>query len=248
MAQTCLVVPCYNEEHRLRGDVFLDYVAENAATNFVFVNDGSRDRTLDTLQALAAQAPGRIRVLDQQPNAGKAAAVRTGLLDAIDHNYTRVGFWDADLATPLDAIAELGRVFDERPWVEVVIASRVQLLGRHIERNAARHYAGRVFATLASGLLQMPVYDTQCGAKLFEVTDVLRDALREPFRTGWVFDVELFARMVDIRQRSGLAPLSEVMVEVPLQQWEDVAGSKVRASDFPRALRDLARIQLARRR
>jgi glycosyltransferase involved in cell wall biosynthesis len=246
--QTCIVVPCYNEERRLCGDAFVDYVRERAEVDFLFVNDGSRDRTLDVLLSIVSVEPRRLAVLDLQPNGGKAAAVRAGLLRAIADGYTRIGYWDADLATPLSAIDELQAVFRARPGIEVVIASRVQLLGRHIERNPARHYAGRVFATLASTLLHMPVYDTQCGAKLFQVTPVLVDALQRPFVSGWVFDVELFARLIDLRRARGLLPLDRVMVEFPLQRWEDVDGSKVRPRDFPLALRDLARIQLNRRK
>ncbi len=246
--RTCVVVPCYNEENRLRGDEFVAYVDAFGDVDFLFVNDGSRDATLAVLEGLAEQRPDRLMLLDQQPNAGKAAAVRAGLRAAIDVGYEVVGFWDADLATPLDAIASLREVLEERGGIDVAIASRVQLLGRHIERNPVRHYVGRVFATAASTVLALPVYDTQCGAKLFRVNDVLVEALATPFRTRWVFDVELFARLIDARRARGLAPLEHVMVEVPLEVWRDVAGSKVRPADFVVALRDLARIQLGRRR
>lgn len=248
MQRVGLVIPCYNEQKRLQQDAFVALVDRHRDLDLWMVNDGSTDGTLEMIEKLERAHPGRIRAIDQQPNGGKAAAVRTGLLAAIGHGHAIVGFWDADLATPLDAIPELLAYLEQEPEVDVVIGSRVQLLGRRIRRRASRHYAGRVFATMASLLLEMPVYDTQCGAKFFRVNDTLRQALEAPFDTRWIFDVELFARMVDLRRFHGLPELGDAMVEHPLRVWEDVDGSKVRPKDFPLAFRDLVRIQLARRR
>jgi hypothetical protein len=152
-----------------------------------------------------------------------------------------VGFWDADLATPLDAIADLLGILEARPDIEMVFGSRVKLLGRRVERRATRHYLGRIFATVVSNLLRMPIYDTQCGAKLFRATPLLRRALGEPFTSRWVFDVELLARF--IRSSGGNADAVRRMIyEYPLHVWSDVAGSKVRPKDFLRAFMDVVKI------
>ena len=237
---TCtIIVPCYNEAERLDRNTFMGYLEEHSEIAFVFVNDGSIDRTGVMLEELHEEVPGQVEVLHQGANAGKAEAVRAGLLYALNRaRSTYVGFWDADLATPLEAISDLQQVFSEYPEVDVVLGSRVKLLGRNIERQPIRHYLGRVFATCASLVLDLPVYDTQCGAKLFRVTPALVQVLQQPFRSRWIFDVELIARFLQIYSTQK-ENVQNSFYEFPLRCWRDVAGSKVRGSDFLRAAKEL---------
>ena len=153
-----------------------------------------------------------------------------------------MGFWDADLATPLDELPRFAAVLDERPEIELVLGSRVRLLGRRIERRAVRHYLGRVFATGASMTLGLAVYDTQCGAKLFRSTPRLRALLAEPFLTSWVFDVEILARFVRSLRGETRLTAAERIYELPLRRWTDVPGSKVKPWDFVRSGVELLRI------
>jgi hypothetical protein len=158
--------------------------------------------------------------------------------ESLHSGYRYVGFWDADLATPLDAVRDFINVMQQSPQYRWVIGARVRLLGRKIERHAHRHYAGRVFATAASLALGLPVYDTQCGAKLFRADDALTTVLEAPFLSRWSFDVEMLARLKCVR---GVDVEREV-VELPLREWCDVAGSKVKVSDFLRSGVDLLRL------
>lgn len=245
-ADVVLVVPCYNEATRLDLAAFRGYAMASRRLGFCFVNDGSRDRTLDVLQGLVREMPGRAVVLDLPRNGGKAEAVRQGMLQALGWGAAAVGFWDADLATPLAELKHFCEVLDERPEVEVVIGSRVRLLGRRIARSAVRHYLGRIFATGASLTLGLPVYDTQCGAKLLRATPRVRELFATPFLTRWVFDVELLARYARLARGQAL-PLEQGLYELPLAQWTDVAGSKVRPWDFVRSGLELVRIWRAYR-
>jgi glycosyltransferase involved in cell wall biosynthesis len=247
--RTTLVVPCYDEAARLDRAAFERFAKARPDVGFVFVDDGSRDATAALLESLAAALPGQADVLRLERNSGKAEAVRRGVLRALEGRTRHVGYWDADLATPLEALPELEALLDEHCELLCVFGSRVRLLGRRIERRATRHYLGRVFAAAASVVLRLPIYDTQCGAKLFRAGDETRALFAEPFVSGWIFDVELVARLIAARRAAG-ASAADAIHEHPLRVWRHVEGSKVRPSDFLPALRDLARIRrryLARR-
>ena len=145
-----IVVPCYNEAHRFDESAFASALDADPALSFYFVDDGSRDRTRARLEAFAATRGERCRVIAHEMNQGKAAAVRTGLLEAFATDADYCGFWDADLATPLDELPRFVEILEARPLLDLAIGSRVKLLGRSIERNPLRHYLGRVAATIAS--------------------------------------------------------------------------------------------------
>lgn len=239
-----VVIPCYNEAERLPVREYEEYLrcADNSGIRLLFVNDGSRDKTLDVLIALKGRHPNQVDVLDLQPNRGKAEAVRQGMLKAIaSGNAGATGFWDADLATPLAQIQDMLNLLSSRPELDLVIGSRVRLLGRDIQRKAIRHYLGRCFATVVSQLLQLPVYDSQCGAKLFRVNPDLSKVLAQPFRSRWVFDVEILTRFLEL-QGGDVEQMKKRLYEYPLPKWTDVAGSKVHLLDFFRSFGEIAEI------
>src|SRR5215213_4921483 len=119
-----LVIPCFNEEHRLPVDALRAFAPEGLRIEFLFVNDGSTDGTLRLLESLRDADPARNSVLDLERNSGKAEAVRRGMLAAIERKPDFFGFWDADLATPLGEIPSFINVFSSRPEIEMVFAAR----------------------------------------------------------------------------------------------------------------------------
>ena len=241
MARVCLVVPCFNEATRLRGDDFLRAELPGHTLSFHFVDDGSTDGTAAVLESLAAVGGARVQHTALPRNVGKGEAVRAGMRASARRAYDFVGFWDADLATPLDELPAFVDTLTERPDIDMVLGARVALLGRRIDRKLYRHAYGRVFATAVSGLLTLEVYDTQCGAKLFRVTPHLMAVLAEPFLSRWIFDVEILARYVGRYEAEGVE-IAQRVVELPLRTWTDVAGSKVGIDDAARAFVELARI------
>jgi dolichyl-phosphate beta-glucosyltransferase len=243
-----LVVPCYNEAQRLDADAFARFRMPGHELAFRFVDDGSTDGTAGVLEALCARAPERLRWMRLDRNAGKAEAVRRGMAAALASSDPpeHLGYWDADLATPLEEVPRFCEVLASHPDIHLVMGSRVQLLGRTIERRFYRHAYGRVFTTAVSVLLDLPVYDTQCGAKVFRVSGDLAEVFARPFVTRWIFDVEILARLMGRWEPRGVDSAGRIY-ELPLLVWRDVAGSKIGIADAILAMGDLGRIGRAYR-
>jgi glycosyltransferase involved in cell wall biosynthesis len=245
MLLTALVVPCYNEAERFPLAVFEAFLQRHDNVVVILVNDGSRDKTAAILERLRIQFPQRVFIIDREINKGKAETVREGMLYAFQLSPAPgiVGFWDADLATPLDALFDLAPILETQPEIQMVFGARVNLLGRRIQRKPVRHYLGRIFATTVSAMLGLPIYDTQCGTKLFRATPQVEAICREPFITRWVFDVEMISRWIQL-YRFDRERVKHTVYEFPLYAWEDVGGSKVRPYDFILSFLDILRIYL----
>jgi dolichyl-phosphate beta-glucosyltransferase len=241
-SQLGIVIPCYNESARLRVSEFEDFLdADRTQCTLIFVDDGSRDQTIDVLNRIRMGHEKRVVVLRQPENRGKAEAVRCGMNYALGQQLPFAGFWDADLATPLTAIASFVSLLTNQPKLDMILGARVKLLGHQIERKSSRHYAGRIFATAASTVLRLPVYDTQCGAKLFRCTPQMREVFEKPFLSRWIFDIEIIARYMSLMNSRDEAVRG--IYEFPLDTWSDVDGSKLGPRDFARAAYDLVRIR-----
>lgn len=236
--QTTIVIPCYNEAKRLDCKTFANFAIHHPDIQFLFVNDGSVDNTLAVLQDMSQQHPN-IQYLDLPVNGGKAEAVRQGMLYAtknFDSVYT--GFWDADLATPLCEIPNFIKIISEKNF-EVITGLRLARLGANIKRKKSRHYLGRCFATTASKALHLPVYDTQCGAKLYK-SEIAKILFEQAFITKWLFDVEILARYI---QLFGTQMAEEKIYEYPLWSWVDVHGSQLKTKDFIKGPYELWKIK-----
>ena len=239
-ASCTVVVPCFNEAARLDADK-LDALAAASDARVLAVDDGSTDDTPALLDKLVGRAPDRYELLALGANHGKGEAVRRGLLAAVAGGAELVAYCDADFATPPAEVARLVATLRSQHDAGVVLGSRVALMGSDIHRSAFRHYTGRLFGTAGSLVLGVAVYDTQCGAKAFRVTDALRAALATPFVSRWAFDVELLGRL--LQQRDATPPEGPGrFVELPLREWREPGGSKLTAGAGLRAAADLVRI------
>jgi len=205
-----ILMPVYNEVETVdlvvKRVLDVDYPCE---VELVIVDDGSVDGTAAAAADLATATDRvSVRVLGCS-QAGKGAAVRRGVLAG---TAPFVGFFDADLATPLETLPATMDAL--RAGAAAVIASRHVPGARFVHpQPLLRRLGGQVFRTL-SGSLVRGVADTQCGFKFFQRAAV-RAALVRTRTTGFAFDVELLARI----QRDG----GEV-VELPVA-WTDRAGS-----------------------
>ena len=240
MQNIIVIIPCYNEAERFNAQRFISAAQGDPSLSFLLVDDGSRDATRSILQRLSEQLPAQISVLGLEQNSGKAEAVRRGLQAAFERSPGVVAYFDADLATPLEELAPMRALLEERPELQAVLGSRVGLLGRDVVRTPTRHYLGRIFASAASVLLDLNVYDTQCGAKLFRNTPAVRDIFAEPFNVSWTFDVEVLARLAKLAREGTIAPLARSATEYPLRRWRDVSGSKLKPAAALKAGTELA--------
>jgi glycosyltransferase involved in cell wall biosynthesis len=240
-SRMALVVPMFNEATRFDASAWHRFLLAHPSLTLYFVNDGSTDATASHLETLAASVPGRALVIQLHVNAGKAEAVRQGMLAAFESDADLLGFVDGDLAAPLSEVLHLATELERLPDTWMALGSRVRLLGREIHRTALRHVLGRVFATAASLVLALPVYDTQCGLKVFRAIGPVRQVFQEPFLTRWLFDVELIARLA--RSPGDPAPALRFR-EVPLESWKAQEGSRLRWRDFLVAPWELWRIHL----
>lgn len=239
MSKTGIVVPCYNEETRLSIKSFAKFFETFPKIHFCFINDGSRDDTRKILEELASVWRDQVSVIHLENNKGKAEAIRAGvqhILSSRDLEF--IGYWDADLSTPLDEITEFVEILSTYTYSQLVCGSRIRRMGAKIDRRWHRHYLGRLFATFASFLLDIPIYDTQCGAKLMKANLALK-VFSEPFRTKWIFDVELLARVI---KTLGRKEIEMAIVEVPLRCWIEKSASKLRFYDFIKCPWELIKI------
>ena len=190
--------------------------------NYCFVNDGSKDNTLDILNGIKQRFPEKIIVYDQQPNQGKAEAVRSGVISALAwKEFDFIGFMDADMATPTSEIKMLLDVAILQQK-KMVVGSRLKRLGVDIDRKTSRHFTGRVIASMISYILELPTYDTQCGAKIFQA-GLAKQLFKDKFISKWLFDVELFFRAKIIFKEE----IFNMVLEQPLNQWNEKGDSKV---------------------
>ena len=241
---TAIVVPCYNEARRLPVNAMRDFLHRFENMHICLVNDGSTDGTADLIETVAEMCTPRVTTLHLKKNSGKAEAVRRGVLTCCRGDaFEFIGYWDADAATPFEDIVYFTDIFRRHPQVQLVMGARVKRLGARIERLWYRHYLGRLFATVASLALRMPVYDTQCGAKLFKA-ELARSVFEAPLLTRWIFDVELLFRVAvdsDVSIDAGI-------YEVPLHRWEDKTRSNLKLIHCLQAPGELYKIYARYRR
>lgn len=239
MQEVCVIVPCFNEEQRLPRQEMLAFVRGHLNAAICFVDDGSSDGTLAAVERLQRAEPDAVLVLRLPQNRGKAEAVRQGVLHATNlHRFRFIGFWDADLSTPLGELEPMLDVLAADPACELAMGSRIRRMGSHIERSPFRHYLGRMFSTAASLLLHLPVYDSQCGAKVMR-GDLAGVVFAERFLTKWTFDVEILARL---RNLLGPERVLTAVTEVPLRRWKEVGGSKLRLIHMVKVPLELVKI------
>lgn len=238
MQKTCIIIPCYNEETRFPVNDFLDFFKSNDTFEFCFVNDGSTDKTLTILNQIKNNY-SNVTVFNLPKNKGKAEAIRYAVLNLDNTKYDYVGYIDADLSTSLNEMKRLTTFITND--IKFILGSRIKKLGSIIIRNPFRHVFGRILVTIINTfILKIPVYDTQCGAKLI-ATPLALEIFKDSFVSRWLFDIELLLRIIKLK---GEYYCYESIIEVPLQKWHDKGNSRIKLLDFISIPFDLTKIYL----
>jgi glycosyltransferase involved in cell wall biosynthesis len=229
-----IVIPAYNEAHRLpasleRARVFLS--ESGIGAEVLVVDDGSDDATAAVVEKAQRDWPA-LKLL-RQTHAGKGAAVRLGIAQAVGE---QIALADADFSMP---VTEFRRFLpDALGEYDIAIASREAPGARRYGEPAYRHIMGRVFNRLAQWLLLPGIEDTQCGFKFLR-SAVAQDITQQLTIDGWGFDVE----MLYIARRHGYR-IREI--GVPWRYGSDSRVSPLR--DTLTMIRDLGAVWLNSRK
>lgn len=229
----CVVLPFYNEAKRLN-DEFIFSLLSVDKVDFIFINDGSKDNTLELLFEKYGGGFSNLRIDSLPINHGKSEAIRVSWKAALENgDYAHLGFLDSDGAITLQELLDCLNIASERHSVDAVWKSRVGLSGRKIERSFSRHYISRLVATFF-GLADRDLpYDTQCGLKLFKVSDEFKFAISQPLKTRWFIDLEIYSRL---RQQLGR---DLVIWEQPCLSWVEIKDSHLSIKSFISLIREV---------
>ncbi|NNC46020.1 MAG: glycosyltransferase family 2 protein [Winogradskyella sp.] len=225
--KTGIIIPCYNEEKRLNVDAFINFIKTHENYHLCFVNDGSKDSTLNVLEAIRKEEKTRVSIVDVKKNAGKASAVRSGaryLFNRVDVDY--IGFIDADLSTDFNDFKKLVDTLHTKEDLALVYGSRGKGNGQ-IERNPLRMVFSKIIKMIVFLILGLPIEDTQCGAKVFR-RNIIPVAYNNAFLTRWLFDVEIFMKL---KKHFGSKDIMNRIHEQPLERWVHVDDSKLGMKD-----------------
>ncbi|WP_029177853.1 glycosyltransferase family 2 protein [Streptococcus suis] len=156
-----VIVPCFNEEEAI--PYFYDAMEKvrkemGEQFEYIFVNDGSKDRTLTVLRQLSGQDRA-VRHLSFSRNFGKEAALYAGLQAAQGELVTVM---DVDLQDPPEMLMEMKAMLDGNPDLDCVGTRRVSRDGE----PPIRSFFARLFYKLMNKISQVEVVD---GARDFRL-------------------------------------------------------------------------------
>lgn len=168
-----------------------------------------------------------------------ADATRRGVLELLDEGLPYVGFWGADVEAPLSFVDRLVESLESGK--AAAFASRLRVIQRPRQDTWVRHYLGRGLASAISWALTVPVYDSQCRAKLFVNDERTRRIFAEPLEPTPTFEVELLARLV--REQGPDFDVTRDCEEVLLPAWSPSPRPRIRPADYPAVVGQLVRIR-----
>lgn len=239
-SKIALIIPCYNEENRLRVAELNRFISKNSILiDFYFVDDGSSDLTSRLIENhLIINNPNHTFLIRLETNQGKGNAIREGILRAREKSYSFYGFIDADLEIPFEQILKLHlAIVDNGKSMSISVRSLYQ----KVNPLKTRSVISVLMIIIVNSILKfdIPIKDSQCGCKLFR-NNIIEICFKDKFESEWLFDLELFLRV-----RSDLTDFRSEIQEVPLEELNQVKNSNLKWTRNFKILRQLWQINSA---
>ena len=156
MGLISIIVPSYNEQETLPlfykeiSRVAKDFLEQNVNLEIIFVDDGSKDQTLNIMKEYANK-DGRVRYISFSRNFGKEAAIYAGLKE-VRGNY--VVIMDADLQDPPDLLREMYQLIKDDEY-DSVATRRVSRKGEPVIRS----FFARMFYKIMNKMSEVDIVD-----------------------------------------------------------------------------------------
>ena len=229
-----MVVPCFNEEKRIKLNYWND-LTDIPNVRWIFVNDGSTDGTKNVLYKIT-----NATIIDINKNVGKAESIRKGITETYKKNSGEsfwVGYLDADSAFEIEDIRKVIKlVYSKSSAYDSYWGSRVALAGRKITRNNLRHILSRILITIFGYKMRDLPYDPQTGFKIFKFNNQQMEIFEKRFETKWFVDLEILIRYQVLEKQ-----IMKIWEE-PVNTWKDVDGSNIRGFELITVVNDLIKI------
>lgn len=239
MYKNGIVIPIYNEKSRLKFDN-LQSAISLLPKDFILqiVDDGSTDGFgLELIQTF--KGFDNVSITRYETNLGKANALLYGFKQIILSNpeIEFLGFMDADFSAPM---SELLKLFDIAITenLDFVCGVRISNERNVIKTSWFRRAIGQMFTFCSSLVLGIELQDSQCGCKVFKNTTSFRDMLDVPPVNRWLFDLQAILLTLN-NAHTG----SDLLREVPLEEWVHMKGSKIRILDVFEVLFGLLKLR-----
>lgn len=226
-----VIVPVYNEEKRLEAgfDHYYSYLKKQKyPCELIFVNDGSRDNTLDLLNKIA-KGKKNIRIISYDQNRGKGYAICQGIKETVGKYIL---FTDLDHSVPIATVENFFPYF-EKGFPVVIGSRRVRGAKIAVHQKPLREFLGRGFTAIVNMFIYRGIADATCGFKAFE-SKIAKKIFAKITVYDWAFDAEILYVCKKNKIKIAQAPVT----------WSDVRESKVSLKkDILRSFRGILKIR-----
>lgn len=210
-----LIIPAYNEEQRLAPflDSLTSFIQQHPGMlqEIILVDDGSKDKTVTVAQSYTGKIP-ILKILRQEKNRGKGAAIRAGVMQATG---SEIVFMDADGAT--DA-SEIPKMIAALKNADIAIGNRFMAGAKTTRHSPLRTLSGFAYRTYMA-FFGLGNIDTMCGFKGYKRA-VAQHLFKDLLEERWLFDTEIAYKA---------AQKGYKIVNFPIT-WESKDGSKLPTS------------------